>query len=125
MSDSVRTIRQLAAVIAALVAFDVIWVKAPFLAFLGIPFVLVAWRYREGRTVTNVAIVGWCVLYTLIGISFALNNGLHPAEPNELPRLINPGDFAEVYIGTPLAVWLATTVARRAAHRRRVAQAAA
>jgi hypothetical protein len=99
--------RALAAAVAAVVILDVIWVRAPFLGFIALPFVIAAWRYREGRAATHIALGLWCALYVLIGVTFALSNGLQgPAEPN-LPReTINPGDFAFVYLGTPVAAWL-------------------
>jgi hypothetical protein len=104
--------RQLAAALAGIVVFDAIWVRAPFLTIFGIPFLVAAWRYREGRLPTRIALGLWCALYVLVGVTFALSNGLQaPAEPN-LPReTISPGDFAFAYFGTPLAAWLAVRLA--------------
>jgi hypothetical protein len=111
--------------IAANVVFDAVWVRAPFLAFIAVPFIVTAWRYREGRLATHVALGLWCALYVLIGVTFALSNGLHaPTEPNTAQETINPGDFAFVYLGTPIAAWLGVRLAMGSG-RRRLAGAAA
>jgi hypothetical protein len=105
------------------VVFDTIWVRAPFLGLMALPFLIAAWRYREGRLATRMALGLWCALYVLIGVTFALSNGLHaPAEANVPQETINPGDFAFVYLGTPIAAWLG---ARIALGRGRVAAGAA
>lgn len=108
---SVRS-RQLAAAIAAAVLIDVLWVRAPFLGVLAIPFALIAWRYRGGAA-GSVAAALMCGLYIVIGVSYMLSNGLHYAEPGEPSAWISPGDFVFVYIGTPLAAWLAARAVRR------------
>jgi hypothetical protein len=107
-----RRSRQLAAGIAAAVLIDVLWVQAPFLAFLAIPFAIIAWRYRGGA-VGSVAVALVCGLYVTVGVSYMLSNGLHYAEPGEPSAWINPGDFVFVYIGTPLAAWLAVRAVGR------------
>jgi hypothetical protein len=119
---NVRRSRQLAAAIAAAVLIDVLFVRAPFLAFLAIPFAIIAWRYRGGAA-GSVAVALFCGLYVAAGVSYMLSNGLHPAEPGEPSKLINPGDFVFVYIGTPLAAWLAVRAVGRLV-RGRGAQAA-
>jgi hypothetical protein len=100
--------RLIAAGVGAVVVFDVIWVRAPFLLTLGIPFVVASLRYRDRHATTRALLVAFCLLYVVLGVSFAASNGLRaPAEPGEVARsTINPGDFAFVYIGTPLAAWL-------------------
>lgn len=99
----------IAAAAGAVVVFDVAWVRAPFLLFLGLPFIVTAWRYRNRHATTNIVLTICCLLFVAVGVSFASSNGLHaPAEPGDTVRsTINPGDFAAVYIGTPLAAWLA------------------
>jgi hypothetical protein len=117
--DQTRRTRAIAAAIGAVVVFDVAWVRAPFLLILGVPFLVAAWRYRGKHTVTTVALVVSCLLYVAIGVSYALSNGLHgPAEPGEATSVINPGDFAAIYVGTPLAAWLAVTLAAGSVRRR-------
>lgn len=113
--------RLIAAAIGAVVVFDVVWVRAPFLLGLGLPFLVAAWRYRDGHRTTNVALALFCLLYVAVGLSFAASNGLHaPAEPDDVTRsTINPGDFAAIYIGTPLAAWLAVRLGGALRHRAR------
>jgi hypothetical protein len=116
--------RRLAGAIAAIVVFDAVWVRAPFLAFIAMPFVITAWRYREGRMATRIALGLWCALYVLIGVTFALSNGLHaPAEPNVPQETISVGDFVFVYLGTPIAAWLLARVVGRRDRRLVSAQA--
>jgi hypothetical protein len=112
------TTRRIAAAIAAVVVLDVLWVRAPFLIIAAVPFAVAALAYRAKHVVSGVALIAFCALYALLGISYALNNGLHPAEPGEAAELITVGDFAFVYIGTPLAVWLAVHTARTGLRRR-------
>ena len=101
-----RRSRQLAAAVAIAVLIDVLWVRAPFLAVLAVPFAIIAWRYRGG-VVGSVALALFSGVFIAIGVSWMLANGLHYAEPGEPSEWINPGDFVMVYIGTPLAAWLA------------------
>lgn len=99
--------RLIAAAIGVVVVFDVAWVRAPFLLMLAVPFLVAAWRYRGEHPASKVALVAVCVLYVAAGVAYAINNGLRgPTEPGEASKFINPGDFAMVYIGTPLAAWL-------------------
>ena len=108
----------LSAAIAAVVLFDVAWVRAPFLAFVAIPFAVAAWRYRKGHPVSTVALVLWSLLYVAIGLSFAVHNGLHEHEPGEAVKWINAGDFAFAYIGTPIAALIAGGLIGRLVRRR-------
>jgi hypothetical protein len=109
--NTIRRSRQLAAALTLFVAFDVAWVRAPFLALLAVPFALTAWRLRSARLSTRVALIAWCALYSLVGVVFALTNGLHaPTEPNKATETISPGDFVNVYFGTPVAVALAVVL---------------
>lgn len=116
----ITRVRQLSGAVAIAVLVDVAWVRAPFLAFLAVPFAVAAWRYRRGRAVTTVALTLWCALYTLIGVIYAINNGLHdPQGPGEtVTHWINPGDFVAIYIGTPIAIWLAVVLVTRLTGRR-------
>ena len=82
------------------------------LVFLAIPFAIIAWRYRGG-VVGSVAVALFCGLFIAVGVSWMLSNGLHYAEPGEPSEWINPGDFVMVYIGTPLAAWLAVRAVGR------------
>lgn len=66
----------------------------------------------------SVAVTLVCGLYLAAGVSYMLSNGLHYAEPGEPSTWINPGDFVFVYIGTPLAVWLAVRAVGRLVVRR-------
>jgi len=110
-SNSVTT-RRIAAGIAAVVVLDVAWVHAPFLLMFAIPFVVIALRYRGEHAVSGIAVIAFAALYAIIGASFALSSGLHYHEPGEPTRLLNPGEFAFAYIGTPLAVWLVVQTVR-------------
>ena len=113
------TVRKLAAALAVTALIDVVWVKAPGLAMLAIPPAIAAWRYRRGRTLSTIALALWCVVVTLIGVTFMVSNGLHaPLEPGQTREWINPGDFVGVYIGTPIAVWLGTVLVLRLVRRR-------
>jgi hypothetical protein len=115
-TDRVQKTRALCAVLAAIVVFDAVWVRAPFLAQFALPFAVGAWRYRGGRVGAAVLIL-FSALYVIVGVAFAASNGLHaPAEPGEATKTISPGDFAFAYIGTPVAAWLAV---RFAGHLRR------
>src|SRR4051812_3447464 len=67
--------RALASAVAVTIIFDALWVRAPFLGILAVPFLVTAWRYREGRTPTRVALGLWCALYVLICVTYALSNG--------------------------------------------------
>lgn len=58
------------------------------------------------------------MLYVAIGLTYALSNGLHPAEPGRAAETINPGDFAFAYLGTPIAAWLGARLAATAIRRR-------
>ena len=118
-----RRSRQLAAAIAAAVLIDVLWVRAPFLALLAVPFAIIAWRYRGGAA-GSVAVALVCGLYIAVGVSYMLSNGLHYAEPGEPSAWITPGDFVFVYIGTPLAVWLAVRAVGRLVRCRHASTAA-
>ena len=113
--------RVLATAIAAVVVFDVVMVQAPFLLFVGLPFMVAAWRYRGKHATTTVVLVFFCVLYLAVGIAFIAANGLHA--PHEANRASDPGigagDFAFAYIGTPLAAWLGTHLVRTLARRRK------
>jgi hypothetical protein len=121
MSEMSISTRGLAAAVASAVVFDAVWVRAPFLAVIAVPFVITAWRYREGRLSTRVAFGLWCALYVLIGVTFALSNGLHaPTEPNTTQETINAGDFVFVYLGTPIAAWLLVRLASRSDRRRQL-----
>jgi hypothetical protein len=118
MSPNITTTRRIAAAIAACVALDVLWVRAPFLIIVAVPFAVVAWRYRGQHVVSAVGVIAVSALYAFLGISYAMSNGLHPAEPHEAAHLISVGDFAFVYIGTPLAVALAVLAVRTGLLRR-------
>jgi hypothetical protein len=101
--------RALCAGIAAVVVLDVVWVRAPFLIIVAVPFLVAAWRYRRGGLPATLGLVVAAALYVLIGVAYAVANGFHePLDEGATgPRdLINPGDFAFVYVGTPLAAWL-------------------
>lgn len=114
-SNPVQATRRLAGAIAAFVLFDAVWVRAPFLAALAVPFAVAAWRYRGKHRSTNVALLAWCALYVAAGISYALSNGLHsPAEAGEPRDVINAGDFVFVYLGTPASAWLGARLLRSA-----------
>ena len=118
--------RLIAAAIGAVVVLDVLWVRAPFLILLGVPFMVAAWRYRGRHAVSNVALAVFCILYAVVGVSYAVNNGLNaPAEPGQTASTINPGDFAAVYIGTPLAMLLGARIVGSVLRRGRVEQPAA
>ena len=125
MTATNRT-RLIAAGIGAVVVLDVLWVRAPFLILLGVPFMIAAWRYRGRHAVSKIALAVFSLLYVAVGVSYAVSNGLNaPAEPGEAASTINPGDFAVVYIGTPLAMWLGVRVVGSALRRGRVEQQAA
>ena len=119
--------RAIAAAIGAVVVLDVVWVRAPFLLILGLPFIATAWRYRGRHLAANVGLILWCLVYVAVGVSFALSNGLQaPAEPGDVTRsAINVGDFAAVYIGTPLAGWLGVRAAKSLLRHGRAASAVA
>lgn len=123
---NITTTRRLAAAIAAAVAFDVAWVRAPFLIILAVPFAVIAWRYR-GRTIAaSIAVFAFSALFVAIGVAFILTNGLHaPAEPHQARETINAGDFVFAYIGTPLAAWLGVRAVRSLLQRRRTSLAPA
>ncbi len=110
---TIRTTRRLSAAVAAGVVFDAVWVGAPFLVVMALPFAVVAWRYR-GRTIAaNVALTAFCALYVLVGVLFMLANGFNaPTEANQPTETISAGDFVFVYVGTPLALWLGTRAVR-------------
>jgi hypothetical protein len=113
------TTRRLAAAIAGVVVFDALWVRAPFLVIMALPFAVVAWRYRGRTTAAEIALFAFCALYAVIGVMFILANGLHaPAEPNEAREVISAGDFVFAYVGTPLSIWLGGRATRsiRARH---------
>lgn len=115
----IKRMRQLAGAIALAVLFDAIVIEVPFIAFLGIPFAVAAWRFRRGRLLSSIALTLWCALYTLLGVMYAVNNGFHdPAEAGRPTQWINPGDFVFVYVGTPLAIWLGALLVARIAGRR-------
>jgi hypothetical protein len=119
-ATAVRTTRRLAAAIAVVVVFDAVWVGAPFLVFMAVPFAVVAWRYRGRRVVSDVAVLVACAGYTVMGVTYMLTNGFDaPEEAGQAREAIGAGDFAAVYIGTPLAVWLAVRTVRSLGARRR------
>ncbi|MEY2433184.1 MAG: hypothetical protein QOC92_2909 [Acidimicrobiaceae bacterium] len=120
MSVSTRT---LAATVAAMIIFDTIWVRAPFLAILALPFIITAWRYRDGRTSTRIALGLWCALYVLIAVTYAIGNGMNsPKEPNQATETISVGDFVGVYLAGLVAAWLGVQVFSGLRRRDRVAQ---
>ena len=125
-SGHVNKTRAIAAAIVAVVVFDAAIVQAPFLAFLGVPFLVAALFYRGRHVVTSAVLVLFCLLYVVIGVNYAIANGLqNPAEPGEPRETINIGDFVGVYGGTALAIWLGVRVVMSLAGRRRVSEGAA
>jgi len=120
-TSAIAQTRTLFALLAAIVAFDAIVVRAPFLALIAVPFAVAAWRYRRPRPAGTLTLLLFCAVYVAIGVVFAASNGLHaPLEPGSTgPRpMINPGDFAFVYLGTPIALWLAVRLLRGLVERR-------
>jgi hypothetical protein len=114
-ASPVHRTRLVAGAIAAFVLFDTIWVRAPFLAFLAVPFAVAAGRFRDEHRITNIALLAWSGFYVALGVMFAVTNGLHaPAEVGQAREAINPGDFAFAYLGTPAAAWLALRLGRSA-----------
>jgi predicted MFS family arabinose efflux permease len=61
----------------------------------------------------------WCALWVLLGVTYALSNGLHaPAEAGKAAETISIGDAIGVYVGAPLAAWLGIRlVVGRVVHR--------
>jgi hypothetical protein len=105
--SSVRMARRIAAAIAVVIVFDALWVQAPFLVLLAAPFAITAWRYRQGHLISSIGVIACSSVYALIGVTYALSNGLHsPQEIGQPREVISVGDFAFVYVGSPLAVWL-------------------
>ncbi|MDQ1514608.1 MAG: hypothetical protein QOE80_438 [Actinomycetota bacterium] len=119
--SAITRTRTLFAVLASIVVFDAAFLHAPFLAALAVPFAVATWRYRQGRAAATIGLALWCAIYVAIGASFAVSNGFHaPLETGSVgPReMINPGDFAFVYLGTPIALWLTIRLGRRLVGRR-------
>ncbi|MEX2293526.1 MAG: hypothetical protein WD691_07020 [Acidimicrobiales bacterium] len=111
MSSGANRTRRIAGAIAVVVVVDALWVQAPFLVVLALPFAMVAWRYRGEHAASGAAVMLLCTAYAAIGVSYALTNGLHgPVETGQLREVISVGDFVFVYFGTPLAVWLGVRV---------------
>jgi hypothetical protein len=114
--------RRLAGALGAIVVVDALWVRAPFLVMMAVPFIVAACFIRRAGRVSALALASWCAVYVAIGVSFALSNGLHaPLESGSTAsrEVISAGDFAFVYIGTPLAAWLAVHLVRSSLATRR------
>lgn len=111
--------RQLAGAAGAAIVFDAAVVHAPFLVIAAVPFLVAAWRYRGRHTAATLALAVWCALWVLVGVTYALSNGLHaPTEPNQATETIGIGDVIGVFVGAPLAAWLGVRlVVGRVRHR--------
>jgi hypothetical protein len=123
--QSIQRMRQLALAVTAVVVFDMVWVRAPFGAIIALPFAITAWRLRTARIPTRLALIAACALYVAIGVSYAMSNGIHDGAGHNASALINPGDFAFAYLGTPLAALLALQVVLYSLQGRRTRSAAA
>jgi hypothetical protein len=100
-SDSVRRLRVLSALLAAIVVVDAALVGAPGLGLLAVPFAAAAIFFRGTHRVAVVALGLWAALFALIAINYALANGF------DAPG----GDLLFTYVGGPLSIALATGAA--------------
>src|SRR4051794_17756818 len=116
-SSPTNITRMIAAAIALFVLIDVLWVGAPFLIMLAVPFALTAWRYRDQHRATNIVVFLFSALFVALGIAFILSNGLHEQEPGEASKVITVGDFIFPYSGPPPPAGRAARPPRAAARR--------
>lgn len=101
-------VRILAAGVATIVFIDAASVRAPGLALLGVPFLVAAICFKRAAGWGSALLLAWCCLYVLLGVNYAVGNGV------DAPW----GDLLFAYVGTPLAAVTAVVLARQVLSRR-------
>jgi hypothetical protein len=102
--ERIEVVRVLSGVIAAVVVVDALSVGAPGLALMAVPFAIIAARYTHGSAIGSAVVVVFCALYAVLGINYAVSNGL------DAPI----GDLLFAYVGSPLAVAAGAMAVRQA-----------
>jgi hypothetical protein len=100
---SLLEMRVLCGVLAIVVLVDALWVRAPGLALLALPYAIGAVGMRRGRVVPTVVIALFAALYVFVGANFAIASGF------DAPG----GDLVFAYLGTPVAALLLIVAIRR------------
>jgi hypothetical protein len=102
-------LRVLCAGVAAIVVLDAAIVRAPFLTFLAVPFVVAAVGIRKAHLATLLAVLAWSALYVVLAVNYAIGSGF------DAPW----SDLVFAYAGAPLAAAIAWTAASRLPRSRR------
>lgn len=111
MERDVRTIRVISAALALVVMLDVLDVRAPFLAFIAVPFAAAAIGLRRAGGPASTALLLWSCLYVVVGVNWVVANIADGFGAGW-------GDMLFGYAGTPLAAALATTLVVHELHLR-------
>ena len=101
--SSLLEMRALCGVLAVVVLVDTLWVRAPGLGLLAVPFVVGAVGMRRGRVVPTVVIALFAALFVFVGANYATANGFNGPG----------GDLVFAYLGTPVAGVLLIVAIRR------------
>lgn len=96
-------VRLLSAGVAAIVLIDAAIVRAPYLAFLAVPFLVAAVGLRKAHLATIVALFLWSAFSVAIAVNYAIGNGF------DAPA----GDLVFAYVGGVMAAAIAASTASR------------